>query len=121
MLAITLRILAGASYLDVGWPYGQRTSSVYNIFNQTLSALDQVLPKMKFPKTEEECSREAEKFVKLSKVPIKSVVASLDGILFETKQNSKKYTKDCRKYFNRKNFFRSVFKQRVRLTTSFYS
>ena len=52
MLEITMRILAGASYLDVGWTYRQSTSSVYNIFHETLSALEKVLSKTKFPKTE---------------------------------------------------------------------
>lgn len=34
MLFITLRIKAGASYLDVGWPYGVATPTVYKIFNK---------------------------------------------------------------------------------------
>jgi hypothetical protein len=32
-LAITMRLVAGASYLDVGWPYGIADSTVYTIFD----------------------------------------------------------------------------------------
>lgn len=42
-LAITLRILAGASYLDLIW-YGVQVDSVHPIFLFTLNLLDQVLP-----------------------------------------------------------------------------
>jgi hypothetical protein len=39
MLAVTIRILAGASYLDVGWPYGLADATVYVIFDETLAAI----------------------------------------------------------------------------------
>lgn len=42
-LAITLRILAGASYLDLIW-YGVQLDSVHPIFLFTLKLLDEVLP-----------------------------------------------------------------------------
>lgn len=42
-LAITLRILAGASYLDLIW-YGVQVDSVHTIFLFTLKLLDQILP-----------------------------------------------------------------------------
>jgi len=41
-LAITLRILAGASYLDLIW-YGVQVDSVHTIFLFTLKLLDQIL------------------------------------------------------------------------------
>lgn len=78
---------------------------MYNIFHQSLNALDKALPKMKFPKTEQECSREAENFVKLSMVPIKSFVASFDGIEVAIKQPPKGDTKDCRSTSTERNFF----------------
>lgn len=42
-LAITLRILAGASYLDLVW-YGVQVDSVHPIFLFTLRLLDKILP-----------------------------------------------------------------------------
>jgi hypothetical protein len=38
-LAVTMRILAGASYLEVGWPYRLPDATVYVIFDETLKAL----------------------------------------------------------------------------------
>lgn len=105
MLAVALRILAGASYLDVSWPYGIATSTVYDIFHEMLEAMDNVLPKIQFPKSEQEYLEAAETYVRLSKVPIKSVVSSLDGIAIEIKQPSCRDTSDPKKYYNRKKFF----------------
>ena len=42
-LCVTLRILPGASYLDVGWPYGIGRSTTYAVFRQTLFALSEAL------------------------------------------------------------------------------
>jgi hypothetical protein len=52
MLAVTLRLLAGASYLDVGWPYGIAESTVYRIADETLQAIDEALDNIQFPSCE---------------------------------------------------------------------
>ena len=52
-LAITLRLLAGASYLDMLW-YQVGLTSVHQIFISTLYLLDKALPEQEmfnFPKT----------------------------------------------------------------------
>jgi hypothetical protein len=36
MLAVTLRYLAGAKVLDLGWPYGLSDSTVYALIDETL-------------------------------------------------------------------------------------
>ena len=40
MLAITLRMLAGGSYLDIAFGYNVHTDSVYKVFHKTLKAID---------------------------------------------------------------------------------
>ena len=52
MLAITLRFLAGASYLDLGWPYGISDATVYKFVGDVLEALDSCLDTIKFPQSE---------------------------------------------------------------------
>ena len=59
---ITMRILANAIYLDVGWPYGVGDTTVYELFQETLKALEYSRPRIKFPITEKECLRESLKF-----------------------------------------------------------
>jgi hypothetical protein len=58
ILAVTMRILAGASYLDVGWPYGLADATVYVNFDETLAALGEVLDNISFPnQRRNECER----------------------------------------------------------------
>ena len=55
MFLITLRILAGASYLDMIW-YRVSVKHVFDaIVFPTLVAICQCLPPIHFPKTETEC------------------------------------------------------------------
>jgi len=59
MFLITLRILAGASYLDMIW-YRVSVKHLFDgIVYPTLAAIDKHLPPIYFPKTETEC-REVE-------------------------------------------------------------
>ena len=55
LIAITLRYLAGASYLDLGCPYGIAGSTVYMFVGQTLEAIDRRLDHIKFPQTQSKC------------------------------------------------------------------
>jgi hypothetical protein len=57
MLAITMRILAGASYLDVGWLSGLADATVYAFFDETLAAIGELLDSMSFPKSAAECGK----------------------------------------------------------------
>lgn len=50
-LLITLRMLAGASYLDVQWTYKVASSTIYKIFYEKLEYLNKVLPAIGFPVT----------------------------------------------------------------------
>lgn len=105
MLCVTLRILAGASYLDVSWPYGISTSTVYSVFHETLQALDETLSNIIFPIEEQHCVQEATRFKKMRRSPLNGIIGALDGIAIEIQQPSSKDVADARKYFNRKGFF----------------
>lgn len=108
MLCVSLRLLAGASYLDVSWPYGIGVSTVYEIFEQTIDALDQSLRNIQFPTTESACTNEAQKFCDLRKTPIVGIIGALDGIAIAIQQPRLNDAPDARKYFNRKGFFALV-------------
>jgi hypothetical protein len=55
-LYITLRILSGASYLDMNW-YGVEVRSVPRIFWRTICVIDEALDNINFP-TDEACVRQ---------------------------------------------------------------
>lgn len=105
MVCITMRILAGASYLDVSWPYGVSVPSVYKIFHEVLIALDGALKNINFPRSEEECQKESARFACKRRSPILGVIAALDGIAIKIQKPSQREVSDPRKYRNRKNFF----------------
>ena len=104
-LCVTLRLLEGASYLDLAWTYGISPPSVYRAFHKIIIALDECLPKLKFPVTENECKSAAKLFKSCRKSPLDGVIASLDGIAIAIKQPSSEEVPDPKKYYNRKKYF----------------
>ena len=67
-LAITLRILAGGSYLDIAFGYNVGNSTVYPIFWKVMEAINKRLSNIDFPWENEELLREMEgQFNNLSK------------------------------------------------------
>lgn len=105
MLCVTMRLLAGASYLDVSWPYGISVPSVYVVFDEVLIALDRALQNIVFPRTEEECRTESLRFSEKRRSPIKGIIAALDGVAVAIEKPSRTDVSDPKKYRNRKNFF----------------
>lgn len=105
MLCVSMRLLAGASYLDVSWPYGISVSSVYEIFQEVLTSLDRCLKNICFPKTEAECRRESLRFISKRRSPITGIIAALDGVAVAIEKPSTRDVSDPKKYRNRKNFF----------------
>lgn len=105
MMCITLRIIAGVSYLVVDWPYGVEGSTVYIIFEEILEALNNALSSILFPKSPAECLHETQKFSVLRKIPLHGFLAALDGIDIYIKQSSLYNAPDPRKYFKRKGFY----------------
>jgi hypothetical protein len=102
MFAVTMRIIAGASSLDVGWPYGLADATVHVFFDETLAAHGEVLDNMFFPKSEEEGARAADKFQRSRQSPLYGIVAALDRIFIAI--TCPREAKDPRKYFYRKGF-----------------
>lgn len=108
MLACTLRILAGANYLDISWPYGLSISSVYSCFEQCSYALNRTLKILRCPKSEEECMLESLKFKSNRRSPITGIIGAIDGIAIEIEKPTLNCVPDPRKYMNRKGFFAIV-------------
>lgn len=94
MLYITIRILAGASYLDVGWPYELAECSLYKLFDETLQPMNTVLCNLKFPSKTQECLNEAIKFQKLPKITINDLIGALDGVSIAINQAALNETPD---------------------------
>ena len=68
-LAITLRMLAGGSYLDIAFGYDVGLSSVYAIFKKVLVAIDNNVDNIQFPVDCEQALRDLEQtFIKFPKV-----------------------------------------------------
>jgi DDE superfamily endonuclease len=104
MLALTLRILAGASYLDL-WPYGNADCTVYTVVDERLDALEFVLTNINFLISETECTAEAIKFQNARRSPICGIVAALDGIAVAIQRPSNRDGQHARNCFNRKRFY----------------
>ena len=81
-LAITLRMLAGARYGDLMLLYCIKQCTVYNVFHDTVDALNEVLKFPLLPKTDEGLRRLANE-MKLSRCrgnPLTGCIGALDGI-----------------------------------------
>jgi DDE superfamily endonuclease len=101
MLAVTLRYLAGAKVLDLGWPYGLADSTAYALIDETLGTLNLRLDNITFSASADDCEREATAFQSLRSSPMYGFIAALDGIRCPTESDSA----DARKFFNRKGFY----------------
>lgn len=55
MLCLTLRILAGPSYVDLEWTYGIAESTIYHVLHETLHALNELLLQIRDPTSTEDC------------------------------------------------------------------
>jgi hypothetical protein len=108
MLAVTMRILAEASYLDVGSLLSGGRDSVCNFIDEILAAISQVLDSMCFPKSMEECVRAADNFQRSRQSPLYGIIAALDGISIAITRPRE--ADDPRKFFKRKGF-NSIFVQ----------
>ena len=107
MLAVTLRLLAGGSYLDIAFGYHVGESSVYAIFHKTCQAIDSQLDNIEFPFENEQKLRDLESsFLKYCKGAFPGTVAAGDGIVFRTiKPNIDDVDGNVRAFFTRKGFY----------------
>lgn len=105
MLCVTLRLFAGANYLDVGWSYGNAQPTLFHVFHQALYALNQKLPHIQFLITEEECSESALLFQQKMKSPFIGLIALFDGVAITITQPRLCDAPDQKQYYNKKTFF----------------
>ena len=106
-LAVTLRLLAGGSYLDICFGYHISTGSIYSIFWRVLQAIDDVLDNIRFDYESAEAMEDLEAtFVKISKGAFRGTVAAGDGIVFRrTKPSVADVDGDVRSFYTRKGFW----------------
>ena len=104
-LLIFLRMVAGASYLDLHFITGASRTTIYNIFQQVEDAInrstDPRIDNIRFPLTEEECKRHAKAFQHISVGDaIVNCVSVLDGFLMKITTPSKKQVGNQKSYFS---------------------
>ena len=104
-LAVTLRMLAGGSYLDMQTSYRIRPSTIYRVFHRTCDALMSVLHLPGLPTTVNGLEEAAMAF-KLSRrppSPLTGCVGALDGIAI--KIQTPKRSERPAAYFCRKGYY----------------
>jgi DDE superfamily endonuclease len=105
MLAINLRFLAGATFLDLAWRYCISVAAVYYAIDETLEVLDYTLQNIKFASTEDECQAASEGYQRLRNSPFYGVIGAIDGIAVTNRAPSPSECPKARSVFNRKGFF----------------
>jgi len=104
-LSITLRWLAGGSYLDLAAAHHQSISSVYLHIGTTINAIDKLLT-LRFPYDDEQWLQESSRgFTRNERSPIEGCVAALDGIAVKIAEPSLRDVPNPSTYYNRKGFF----------------
>lgn len=100
---VTLRWLAGGSYLDIHMHTGISKTALYNARDKTLRAINhcQQLDIKGIPSTKEDCANLAEGFMRKSTgMAIKNCVGAVDGYLMRITTPSKKETDNIRSFFS---------------------
>lgn len=112
-LSITLRLLAGASYLDMMVIHKVAKATVYSVFNKVVSVLHQVLPPLKFPLGDSASLAELERGFTV-KGPggvdsgiMDGIVGAMDGIAIKIIRPRLRIdgVDNPQSYYNRKCFF----------------
>jgi DDE superfamily endonuclease/Villin headpiece domain len=105
-LAIFLRMLAGASYLDLQLSFCVARSTIYGIFTDTLSAVLTIMPNLVVPVADEIRLRDLSEGFRTSRMPHSALfgcIAALDGIALPIIKPLDKYFP--RHHFTRKGFY----------------
>ena len=106
-LAVTLRMLAGGSYLDICFGYHISTSHIYQIFWRVLEAINAVVDNINFNYESDESMEDLEStFVNISKGAFRGTVAAGDVIIFRRqKPEVEDVDGNVRSFFTRKGFW----------------
>lgn len=102
-----MRVLAGGSYLDIGFGYEISHNHVFTYFYQCLKAIDRVLNNICFPLDDEVKLRELEQgFLNISKGVFPGTVAAGDGVVFKMRKPSHiEVDGDVHSFFTRKGYY----------------
>lgn len=104
-LAISLRILAGGSYLDIAFGYDVDKCNVLPITYKVLTAIDEVTNNIKYPRTASEFRATEATFMKISDA-LPGTVSAGDGVLFRMlAPNAKDVDGNVTSWFTRKGYY----------------
>ena len=106
-LAVTLRFLAGGSYLDLAFGYHISYKHVTLYCFQVMEYVDDILDNIKFPLENEAALRELEQgFLKISDGAFIGTVAAGDGVVFRMEKPAfEEVSGDVSSFFTRKGFY----------------
>lgn len=107
MLAVTLRLLSGGSYLDIAFGYNVAETFVFKIFNKVILAMDKVLNNVEFPyESETDLMKLESGFRRVSKGYFPGTVLAGDGIVIRMiKPTDEEVDGNVRSFFTRKGFY----------------
>ncbi|CAM9456867.1 unnamed protein product [Phaeothamnion confervicola] len=103
LVAMTLRFLGGASYLDVFTHFSVSQAAFYNALHRVVAAINECddlkLPGL--PCTPEACAKTAARFAKCSEHGVfQHCIGAVDGLIVKIKCPSRKYTLNAIRFFS---------------------
>jgi hypothetical protein len=115
-LSMTLRYLAGGSYLDIAISHCVSISTFYFVVDEMLVDLDESLS-IKFPFRSAEWLERSSIGFSRDRSPLRGCVGALDGIAIKIYEPSAADAANPSTYYNRKGFLHCASKQSAILTT----
>jgi DDE superfamily endonuclease len=103
-LSMTLRYLAGGSYIDISLAYLVSVSTFYFVVHETLADIDEVL-RPKFPYEDPDRLHEISASVTRGKSPLSGCVGALDGIAIRITESTSREVANPVTCYNRKGMF----------------
>ena len=105
-LALTLRFLAGAIYLDIALLFDIPANLVHHYVMLTLMAIDKCYDNINFPTDEETLNQIEAGFRELSNGHLVGTVGACDGVVFQMQRpDPKEVNNDVQSYFVRKGYY----------------
>lgn len=104
VLAVTLKLLAGVSYLEVFWLYGISFSTVKSCFSRCIRITNENIEKHHFSFSELVFRKESTKWKRMRNSPVCGIIAAIYGDVILIKIPDASEVGSSRKYFNRKWF-----------------
>ena len=106
-LSMTLRFLAGGSYLDIAYFHGVHAATLFAAIWRVVEAIDETFH-LEFPGDPESCERVAKGFCERFDNPLIGCVGAVDGLAIEIRRPPSSVCPKSRSFYNRKGFFAYV-------------